>query len=185
MVVYGIDLLKSLFTNLPGFEMMNDDKFKLYCDEDKKAGVQMTTIIKVGKASWRLLGNHEVVRHRPWSEEMLDKGLLKSLNDVFEDQLAKEADYFMLTKHATWEELLAEYLKEVQTVFDKYIEEGSWDDPVQQSVRDQLDRKLQWLFLSHSLHYAPVLPIMTKSTIVALRNMLKRSESAIREVSFH
>jgi hypothetical protein len=182
VVVYGIDILKSLFTHLPNFEMLDDDKFNRYCEENDKDNNALTGLMKIGKGCWRLMAVHDEVKNRSWRSEMLDKALMDALDAKFKEVLAVEPEHFLVASE-TWESLLDDYQHEVEQVFDSFVEEINWADKEQQAVREQLARKLEWITMDHKFHPINGLPLMTKSTIQAIQVVFKRNETAIREVS--
>lgn len=175
--------MKSLFTTLPDWEMQDQQKFRTYYKENENDSATVTNIMKVGKACWRLLASHDDVANRAWQSDMLDQDLMKALDDKFTEILSPEVEFLCLSDNPSSQSLLKDYQGEVTDVFDKNIAESTYSDSVQQDVRDELTQKVLWIFIWHKFHYAAPLPLMTKSTILAIRDMFKRNESAIREVS--
>jgi hypothetical protein len=183
-VIYGIDILKSLFSRLPGFEMTQDKKFQQYMAENESSSEpENVAILDIGKACWELLACHETVRKRTWNPEMIHKNLLDDLDDIFEDLISGKLNTIMLSANSNWDELMADYEGDAQGIFKKYVTKVTWADTEQQDIRDQMTRKLEWILIGHKYHYAVALPIMTKSTIVAIGDIFKQNHSAISEVS--
>jgi hypothetical protein len=185
IVLYGLDLIKSLFTRLPGFEMMQDKKYDLYCVENNKSKPDNMQILQIGKACWGLMASHDVVKKRSWNREMLHRDLLNNIDDMFEDILSGKLKIFLLGDDPKWDPLLTEYAKEVTLAFKKSVTGVTWSDSEQQDVRDEVTRKLHWIFLGHQYHYEVALPMMTKSTVSAIADTFTRNQSAISEVSVH
>lgn len=164
--------------------MEDDEVYHQYLAENVSSEQKQLHIIQLGKACWNLLGDHEVVKDRPWHQEMVHKDLLATCDRLFLELMTDQKNYFLVPEDDTWDFILQEIMKETILIFDKYVQGVTWKNNDQRDVRKQQPRKLEWIYTGHQFHYAPPLPIMTSSVIVALRDVFKRNESAIREVSF-
>lgn len=183
IVIYGLDILKSLFTPTKGFDMSDNAKFIQYQKADAQPVDNRLNILKLGKACWTWLANHNDVKGRSWCREMMSKEMLEEIDECFVKHFGSNPDYHFLAVEDSWTAPLDEYIDEVAKIFDAYITERTWEDPDEKLVRDHLDRKREWMFLDHNNHYSIVLPIMTVSTISSLAVTLARVPLAIQEVS--
>src|SRR5882757_6260733 len=104
IVIYGIDIIKSLFTRLPGFEMMQDKKYKQYTiKNDLTSQPENVPILEIGKACWDLIASHETVHKRSWNPEIIHKNLLNDLDKIFEELMSRKLNSFLLSANTHWE----------------------------------------------------------------------------------
>ena len=61
MIVYGLDLMKSLVTLAPGFGMVDEKKFEEYKTANKGESAMLTPIMKLGKGCWSWMAEHSEV----------------------------------------------------------------------------------------------------------------------------
>lgn len=185
IIIYGVDILKSLFTGTPGFEMANKKKRTDYLAKEGKAEDDEDdedVILMVGKASWRWMSAHNLVKTREWQGEMITDVLMNDLDAAF-GSIFSERDYHFVVDSATWMDAMDDYQTIVDEKVTKQIVGNTWAKEEQQAVRDQIKAKVEWIFHPHRDHFSPPLPLMTVSTIRALATTFQRVSLAIREVS--
>jgi hypothetical protein len=181
--VYGLDLLKSLFTPTQGFEMMDNAKFERYKKENARDSGTQTPTIKLGMACWRWLAQHDDIEGRPWCKDMLSVDILDELDRSIQIYCLNHVKVAFLNTSDAWETGFDNYREDVVEIINRVIVLQMWQDTDQQTVRDQILRKLEWIFLDHGFHYARPIPLMTTSTIKALVETFERVPNAISEVS--
>ena len=186
---YLVNIMVSLFTPTSAFVMGNDEMFEKY-KEQSKGGVKMEEAIKMnGEACWLWLTSKESLEKagRPTSlvEGMLTREIGEELDEVMMTMvgIGSDANHMMVTRSPVWREGFKSYVEKLKEVIDKKYTMELCEKAEERQVNQTIWRKIEWVMMFHRSRRERPFPLLTKSLLPRLGDVLSRVKNAIAEVS--
>lgn len=109
-------------------------------------------------------------------------GQLQDLDAIFQTHFGKHARFFM-TSSSSWRSIVPTYVDALTKYADNLAQQPGRGNVVK-TIREALPDKMTWVMTDHgALHFAPAMPLMTRSTVAVVCDSLRDIGLAIYEVS--
>ncbi len=163
--------------------MDDDETFNKYKAQNEADGATIDAGMKInGEACWKWMTSTE-------AQEMADRKtpliqmVTKELGDELEKLLGKETKHFMVPGSTEWEERYAGYVVKLKAFVDKRYSTELCEDPDRLRVNQTIKRKIEWVTMKHRGRQEQPFPLLSKSLLPRLADILCRVQHAIAEVS--
>jgi len=184
---YLVNITRSLFTPTSVFTMENEEMFRKYVDQNKrKDGTKDPAIENNAEACWRWLTSTEALgkADRPESLiEMMTRDIAEGLDRALTESIGDQAKHMMVPRSKTWDKAYADYLKKLKTFIDKKYTMELCENEKKVRVNQTIWRKIEWVTMKHRGRQERPYPLLTKSLLPLLSDVLSRVPNAITEVS--
>ena len=114
---------------------------------------------------------------------LLTKEFYKAIDEINSTTFIRPKTFMMPSDE--WDEKMHRYWKEVKDAAERHLLRRGGKTAEEQKVKDLFLAKLDWIAMPHGdAHYQVPMPLLTRSTIVTIVQMLSNVERAVIEVSF-
>lgn len=174
----------SLFTPTKAFVMENDEMFQKYIEQNVKGATMEAAIQNNATACWMWMTSKKAQeqpdRLQPLMN-MLPRGIADRIDDLFTTSMGTDANYFMANS-AVWDDIYADYLKNLKELIDQTYTTQLCEDEKKRMVNQMIWRKIEWVTMKHAARQERPFPLLTKSVLPQLADVLSRVQNAIAEV---
>lgn len=182
-VRYGLNVLQGIFgeEGLEISEMKRLEEYREAVEEDV-GGTTMKKFKNVVARTWnRILMGEGNGEEKEVGVDLLTSQLTH-LDDIFMTHFGKQARLFMTTS-SSWTSIMPTYIEALVKHGDDLAQQPGQGDTLT-TICDGLSEKMAWVMMDHGLlHFAPVMPLMTRSTVAMVAESLRDVGLAIYEVS--
>ena len=181
-----MNIMMSLFTPTKVFTMDNDEMFKKYKEQNKTEEGMDAGIKNNAEACWKWMTSREALekadRQKPVVKEALTKEIADELDKLLIASIGNETNHLMVPGSNVWEEAYTEYVKGLKGIIDKKYTTELCEEPNRLTVNQTIWRKMEWVTMKHQGRQEPSFPLMTKSLLPRMADVLRRVQNAIAEV---
>lgn len=175
----------SLFTPTRAFVMENDEMFQKYVEQNEIDVTMDPAIKNNATACWTWLTS-KVAQEQPDRPkplmDMLPRELAEHMDNLLITALGTDVNYFMVPNSTKWDDIYAEYLKNLKELIDKRYTTQLCEDEKKRMVNQTIWRKIEWVTMKHVGRQQRPFPLLTKSLLPQLAGVLSRVPNAIAEV---
>jgi hypothetical protein len=183
---YLVNIMLSLFTPTGAFTMGNTEMFEKY-KEQSKGGVTMEDGIKMNAAAcWGWLTSKELLEQagRPMALiNLLTKEIAEELDYLMTSMIGTNTKHMMVPRSTIWQEAYKSYVVKLKEVINKKYTLNLCEDEKQRLMNQTMWRKIEWVTMRHRSRRERPFPLLTKSLLPRLGEVLSQVKNAIAEVS--
>ena len=186
---YLVNMMISLLTPTKAFMMDNDEIFSKYKAQNEKTdGTTDTGIKNSGEACWLWLTSKEALERedRPTAlMDMLPREIAEGMDELLMMSIGngKEMNHLMVPRSPVWQEAYEVYVEKLQEFIEKKYTINLCEDAARARVNQTIWWKIEWVTLRHQGRQEQPFPLLTKSLLPRLADVLLRVQNAIAEVS--
>ena len=177
----------SLVTPTKAFTMENDAMFEKY-QEQNKLGKKEQTVKNAGEACWRWLTAKEALEKADRAMPLVDmitREMAEELDELLTTSMGSgiELNHMMVPRSEVWHDAYEAYVEKLKEFIEKKFTMELCEDENRVRVNETILRKVEWVTMRHRGRRERPFPLLTKSLLPRLADVLKRVQNAIAEVS--
>ena len=180
-----MNIMISLFTPTKVFTMDNDEMFLKYQEQNEPDGeMTMDSGIKNNmEACWKWLASKEALEKPDRQTPLIEEMLTREIADELDELLGSPTNNMMVWGSTEWEEAYVDYVDRLKAFVDKKYTTELCEDVDKLTVNQTIWRKIEWVTMKHRVRQERPFPLLTKSLLPRLADVLTRVQNAIAEVS--
>ncbi len=181
---YLVNMTLSLFTPTNVFTMDKDDIFNKYKKQNDAKDVTMDAGTRNNaEGCWKWMTSREAQEKTDRLKPLIETMMPKAIADEIDELLGKPTNHFMVPRSTEWEGAYDEYVENVKKFVGEKYSTDLCEDANQLKVNQTILRKIEWVTMKHRGRQEQPFPILTKSLLPRLADILFRVQNAIAEVS--
>jgi len=177
----------SLLTPTRAFTMENDTTFERY-KQQNKSETKEETLKNAGEACWRWLTSKEALDKADRATPLIDM-ITREMGDELDELLMTsmgsgiELNHMMVPRSPVWRKVYEAYVEKLKEFIAKKFTMELSEDANTARVNETILRKIEWVTMRHQGRRERPFPLLTKSLLPRLVDVLQRVQNAIAEVS--
>jgi hypothetical protein len=180
-----VNIMLSIFTPTESFTMENDEMFEKYKEQNVKGTRLEPGISNNAEGCWKWMTSTE-------SQEKLDRAkpliniftrdIADRIDELFTTSIGTKTNYLMVWRSTAWQDIYADYLNKLEEFIREKYTTDLCEDKERRAVHQQVWRKIEWVMMKHEGRRERPYPLLTKSLLPQLANVLSHVRNAIAEV---